>query len=135
MLIRIIPFNNLLFDLCVLAGGLHSQQADVDPLILCANQGHGMPNVVIPGLMTGITEVQLPIDVRLQNIEETEEAKKKLLETSTMRKYVQMALFTLQLFYMCDLLSTTQGRGQQAPLESGQLEVLQTMPVVYCALR
>lgn len=46
-----------------------------------------MPNVVIPGLMTGITEVQLPIDVRLQNIEETENAKKKLLELSTKAAY------------------------------------------------
>ncbi|CAD7696672.1 unnamed protein product [Ostreobium quekettii] len=50
-------------------------------------KGNGMPNVVIPGLMTGITEVQLPMDVRLQNIEETENAKKKLLELSTKAAY------------------------------------------------
>lgn len=32
--------------------------------------------------MTGITEVQLPIDVRLKNIEDTEAAKKLLLEAT-----------------------------------------------------
>lgn len=41
-----------------------------------------MPEVAIPGLMTGITEVQLPIDVHLKNIEETEKAKNKILENN-----------------------------------------------------
>ncbi|GMH41936.1 hypothetical protein BSKO_09855 [Bryopsis sp. KO-2023] len=42
----------------------------------------GTPNVTIPGLMTGITEVQLPMDVRLKNIEDTEAAKKLLLDAA-----------------------------------------------------
>eukprot|EP00210_Caulerpa_lentillifera_P009015 g8604.t2 len=49
------------------------------------------PNEVsIPGLMTGITEVRLPIASRLKNIEDTEQAKKKLLETGV--KYTSLVI-------------------------------------------
>lgn len=40
------------------------------------------PDVVVPGLMTGITEVALPAQYRLRNIEETEAAKHRLLAAS-----------------------------------------------------
>ena len=37
-------------------------------------------------MLTGIPEVDLGIDVKIQNIERTEKAKKKLLEESKMRE-------------------------------------------------
>lgn len=50
--------------------------------------------------MTGITEVQLPIDVRLKNIEDTETAKKLLLEATGGKWYSSWQLLRLPLFYL-----------------------------------
>jgi len=44
----------------------------------------GAQEVSIPGLMTGISEVQLPMSCRLKNIEDTEEAKAAILETGSL---------------------------------------------------
>jgi hypothetical protein len=41
--------------------------------------------VVIPGLITGITEVALPLEARLHNIENTEAVKRSLLATAARR--------------------------------------------------